>query len=197
MAAEWAVAWKTERDGLKAKFSEFLDERKALQVKSVGFDHRTAEVAKQAAVVAAVSVATEEVRAEITDAVGKTKAEKRVRVSQKVWDKHFAKATKDLDARRTAAHAAADALEKKYHDLHKVLATLAERTAAAVEKERSVDQLKRKEESEAGDRAVILSIETARRKRSERAVEELRGEVDRVAKVLLTADELVPLSKAA
>ena len=201
MAAEWATAWKAERDGLKTRFSEYVEERETLQVWAMDLDRRTAEVAKQAETVAALAVATEQAKAEWAHAAGAAKAEKRVRITRKGWEKHFAKVGKDLDARRTAAHAASKQLEAKYRDLHGVLANLAERTAATVDKERAVDQAKAKEQREAGDRAVILSIETARRKRSEREVEELRDEVDRVAKVLLTtevpAEEVVPLMKAA
>jgi hypothetical protein len=201
MAAEWAAAWKTERDGLKARYAEYLDERDTLHAWAADLDRRAAGVAAQAQTVAALAVATEEAKAAFVDSTGKSKAEKRVRITRKGWEKHFARVVKELDARRTAAHASTEKLVKSYHDLHRVLADVAERTAAAVDKERAVDQLKAKEERDAGDRAVILSIETARRKRSERAVEELRGEVDRVAKVLLTtevpAEEVVFLAKAA
>jgi hypothetical protein len=201
MAAEWAAAWKAERDGLKARYAEYLDERETLHLWAADLDRRAAEVGAQAQTVAALAVATEEAKAAFADSVGKSKAEKRVRVTRKGWEKHFARVSKDLDARRDAAHGATEKLEKKYHDLHRVLAEVAERTAAAVDKERAVDQLKAKEEREVSDRAVILSIETARRKRSELAVEELRGEVDRVAKVLLTTElsteEVIPLAQAA
>jgi hypothetical protein len=201
MAVEWAAAWKAERDGLKTRFAEYLEERDALQKWAVDLDRRTAEVAKHAETVASLAVATEEAKAELAKAVGKAKAEKRVRITRKAWEKHFVKIGKDLEVRRSLAQSAAVNLESKYRDVQGLLADLAERTAATVDREREIDHAKWKEDREAGERAVILSIETARRKRSEREVEELRGEVERVAKVLLTtevpAEEVVTLAKAA
>lgn len=199
MAAEWATAWKAERDALKQQYAAAIDDRQKVDARTFDLDRRTAELAKQAEKVAALSVALEQARTEWAGESG-PRAEKRMRVAQKRWERHFARVGKDLDARRSTAQAATKEWDKKCRDVQKTLATLAERTAAAVEKERSLDQKTAKEVREEGDRAVILSIETARRKRSEQEAEELRGEVERMAKVLLASDtgaDVIPLSKAA
>jgi hypothetical protein len=201
MATEWAQAWKAERDALKARYATFLDDQALLQARSADLERRATDVTQQAAKLAAAAVAVENAKADLAHAAGAAKAEKRVRVARKGWEKHFIKAGKDLDTRRAAALAATGTLEEKYREIQHALAVLGERTAAAVDHKRTTDLAKAKAARDTGDKAVILSIETARRKRAEREVEELRGEVERVAKVLLTTEvpveEVVTLAKAA
>jgi chromosome segregation ATPase len=122
---------------------------------------------------------------------------RRMRVLRKRWESHFAKMRKDLDARRaTLAAEQADA-DRRLAELQvrtaEWLDQHAERTERALTTDRGRLAANRAADEE---QAVALSIEAARRERSEQALHDLRTEIERLSALLdaPSADaDVVPL----
>jgi DNA repair exonuclease SbcCD ATPase subunit len=198
LARQWAEAWKTERDAVKAAYTTATQDTLATldELRACHKDLQT--LAQKATAVATAQFSVEAARQELLGT--NPKAEKVLRVMAKGWDRHYRTFTRTLSAQEKSATKAADTLKTRQAQLQTTLATYSDKAAKTVETRKTQDWALWNQTKVDGEHAATLSIEIARRERTERTVTELRSEVDRLSKLLesaTTPEDVVPLRHAA
>jgi hypothetical protein len=169
----WADVRSKERDAVLAEIDAWARERSEYAAARATLDDERIALAREAKHLAARMTATEEAAA--------TADPKRLRVLQKKWESHFRRFEKLWEARHAATAKLAKTLE----------ATIAEAKAATAK--RTDAALKAAAAGQAADVERIAARRTAepapaaRPRRADRELIELRGEVERVAAVLMNA----------
>ena len=204
LCRKWAELRKREKFALREELDRWAVSREQLEAKSVELDQLRDQLLTDAATVAEQTLALEQARQESTSARGDTAAKlmgtRRVRVLRKAWEAHFARVRRDIESRRTTLVAESTTAERRYRELHRTLAELAERRDDLVNAEQLSEVERFAKERVLDERAVVLSIESARAKRTEEALALVSGEVERVAAALMSSpmppvlpsDELPP-----
>ncbi|MGL6096453.1 MAG: hypothetical protein ACRC7O_11730, partial [Fimbriiglobus sp.] len=191
LCRKWADARKRDRDTLVAELARWATARTEIGAKLASVDRTRATLLADAARVAELALAAEQAALELTspkDRAAKAVSARRLRILRKSWESHFARARRDADARLISLAAESAAANNQLAALQRSLLAVTEKRAEfdVTEAAAETDRLIRDREFE--ERSAVLSVETARSKRTEAALAAVREEVDRMAAALM-ADE--------
>ena len=186
LCAKWATEREQDRDSLREELDAWMASRTAYLAKLAELDRARTELAAEAVRVAEVSMAVEEVHQELTDQRGRL-ARRKLRVHRRKWESHFGHVAKDLEARRRALASEAAGAGERYGELTRTLTEVAAQRDAVTNAEQRAEADRLTRSRELDERAVILSIEAARAERTQRELDEVRGEVERVSAALMGA----------
>lgn len=184
--------WYDEHEGmtrtLRVEITDWQTDRQRLAEMVHALDCERAGLATAAAKVAAEAVAVEEAAQTLIAGPTGLQAERRLRVLRMSWERHFKQHARELDTRRLAAIAEANAADDRCRELGRRAADAAdrERTAAEAQRQAEVDRMTRAHDLD--DRAVTLSFEAARLNRTQQELAEARDEVEAVARRLIGDD---------
>ena len=190
--------WNDEHDGmtrtLRTEVAGWHAERQRLADAVTALDYERSALADAAAKVAAEAVAAEEAAQSLIDGPAGPQAERRLRVLRSGWERHFKQHARELDARRLAAVAAAEAADERCRELGRRAADAADRERAAATAERQAEADRLAKGRALDDRAVTLSFEAAKMHHTRRELDQARGEVETLARRLI--GDAVPQLKA-
>jgi hypothetical protein len=186
LCAKWASERDRDREALREELDAWAASRAAYLAKMADLDRARSELAAEAVRVAEVSMAVEEVQQELTGQKGRL-ARRKLRVHRRKWESHFGHFAKDLEARRRALALQAEGADDRCRALTRALAEVAAQRDAVAHAGQRAEAERAARSRELDERAVILSIEAARAERTQRELDEVRGEVDRVAAALIGA----------
>ncbi len=172
----WADLRRREKEQLTAETDHWSETREQLAAAVADADEARTRFLDEAETLAARVLAAEQ----------QAGAEpRRLRVLRKRWESHFTRMRKELDARRAALTAEQADADRRLAELRtrssEWLDQHAERTERALTADRGRLAANRAADEE---QAVALSIEAARRERSEQALHELRAEIERLSALL-------------
>ena len=155
VAREWADAHQSEVERLRIELDAAATTRASFATKEKELDRDRLEVLASARRLAALDLTAVQARGDSGPL-----AERRLRVLQKQWERHFLRLSQDLTKRRTALDGATALAETRQRELARELVRLHERRAAEVEKDRLRLLAERSPEPEPVDdmEPVILSL---------------------------------------
>ncbi len=186
LCANWTAERENDREALREELDAWMASRAAYLAKLADLDRARTELAAEAVRVAEVSMAVEEVSQELTDQRGRL-ARRKLRVHRRKWESHFNHFAKDLETRRRALASEAAGAGDRCRELTRTLTEVAAQRDAVTSAEQRADAERLMRSRELDERAVILSIEAARAERTQRELDEVRGEVERVSAALMGA----------
>ncbi len=195
LCRKWSAARKRDLERLREELARWAAAREAYRAKLADLDKQQSELAGVAARLAGAALAVEQAEQRLHGGDRPRLAKRALRVHRKRWESHFGKLLKDLSARREALAAESAAADDRYRDLTRAVAEAAERTAAATDAEQAAEAGRLVKDRELDERAVILSIEAARAKRTEQELAAVRAEVERVTAALMSAEAPPPAAE--
>lgn len=174
----WNELRTKERDAFLADVEFWKQDRESyLQAREL-VDREQKAVAEQAKALAAQALAVEELK-NGTD-------EKRLRVVKKRWESHFKRFEKLWEVREKATSKLAITVGNKVEEFKKQARKLGEDKAKIASDKQAWQVTKLANERLASEKDSVITLITARARRSDRELHELRAEVERVSSVLLS-----------
>ena len=193
LCRKWGEARRADRLALGGEVGRWAAARARYELKLADLDRKRLDVLGKTAALAERALAVEQAEAALASgeampsAFAGRRGGRRLRVLRRKWAAPFRRLVAELDARRAAAAAEGVAADARIGELHRVLGEAAEATAGAAAAGFAAEAGQLARDRAEAERAVVLSIETARRERTERELVRARAEVERVAAAVMAA----------
>jgi hypothetical protein len=186
--ARWENARENERGRLRAELEHWAIDRQRLVKAAHDFEFQRQLLDAELSTCAARAMAAEQLVADAVHDSGSDRVKRRLDALQKRWERLFDRKVKAIELRRADAATELAALDERYRELHRLIADVAEREAAANNRAAAVELRSALTEP---SREVLHTIhpDTAAAEMTA-----LRNEVERLASLVINLEPPEPLA---